>query len=79
VSEEAFSAVNPNGKCPVSPRQKGPVSGIVSTVEIDMKCGGTVTMSAKELNPLEVLGRVAERRLTQRRAAEHFGLREPAG
>jgi hypothetical protein len=35
---------------------------------------GTVTMSAKELNRLEVLSRVRERRLTQRAAAEQLGL-----
>ncbi len=33
-------------------------------------------MSAKELNRLEVLGRVIERRLTQRQAAEQLGLSE---
>jgi transposase len=33
-------------------------------------------MSAKELDRLEILGRVAERRLTQRRAAERLGLSE---
>ena len=37
---------------------------------------GTVTMSAKELDRREVLGRVAERRLTQRRAAEQLGVSE---
>ena len=36
----------------------------------------TVTMSARELDRLEVLGRVAERRLSQRRAAEQLGLSE---
>jgi len=36
----------------------------------------TVTMSRKELDRLEVLGRVLERRLTQRRAAEQLGLTE---
>ncbi len=41
-----------------------------------MRCGGTVTMSAKELDRLEVLGRVVERRLTQRQAAEQLGLSE---
>jgi transposase len=46
----------------------------VSTVEVDMTWAGTVTMSAKELDRLEVLGRVVERRLTQRRAAEQLGL-----
>jgi transposase len=34
----------------------------------------TLTMSAKELDRLEVLGRVVERRLTQRQAAEQLGL-----
>jgi len=37
---------------------------------------GTVTMSAKELDRLEILGRVAERRLTQRQAAAQLGLTE---
>lgn len=41
-----------------------------------MTDAGTVTMSGKELNRLEVLGRVIERRLTQRRAAEQLGLSE---
>ena len=31
-------------------------------------------MSAKELDRLEIIGRVAERRLTQRKAAERLGL-----
>ena len=35
---------------------------------------GTLTMSAKELNRLEILGRVLERRLTQSQAAEQLGL-----
>jgi transposase len=35
---------------------------------------GTLTMSARELNRLEVLGRVLERRLTQRDAAERLDL-----
>jgi len=35
---------------------------------------GTLTMSAKELNPLEILGRELERRLTQAQAAEQLGL-----
>ncbi len=39
-----------------------------------MTWAGTVTMSAKELDRLEVLGRVAERRLTQRQAAEELGV-----
>ena len=34
----------------------------------------TLTMSAKELDRLEVLGRVVERRLTQWQAAEQLGL-----
>jgi hypothetical protein len=34
----------------------------------------TLTMSAEELNRLEILGRVLERRLTQRGAAEQLGL-----
>ena len=34
----------------------------------------TLTMSSKELNRLEVLGRVLERRLTQMQAAEQLGL-----
>jgi transposase len=48
----------------------------VSALEADMTYAGTVTLSARELNRLEVLGRVAERRLTQRRAAEQLGLSE---
>ena len=35
---------------------------------------GTLNMSSKELNRLEILGRVLERRLTQVRAAEQLGL-----
>jgi len=35
---------------------------------------GTLTMSAKELNRLEILGRVLERRLTQAQAAKRLGL-----
>jgi hypothetical protein len=46
----------------------------VSALEADMTWAGTVTMSVRELDRLEVLGRVAERRLTQRRAAEQLGL-----
>ena len=34
----------------------------------------TLTMSSKELNRLEILGRVLERRLTQAQAAEQLGL-----
>jgi hypothetical protein len=48
----------------------------VSAVEADITYAGTVTMSAKELDRLEVLGRVVERRLTQWRAAEQLGLSE---
>jgi transposase len=33
-----------------------------------------LTMSAKELDRLEIISRVAERRLTQQRAAEQLGL-----
>ena len=39
-----------------------------------MDSARTWTMSAKELDRLEVLGRVIERRLTQRQAAEQLGL-----
>jgi len=39
-----------------------------------MDATGCLTMSAKELNRLEVLRRVLERRLTQRKAAEELGL-----
>ena len=39
-----------------------------------MKQAGNLTMSARELNRLEIIGRVVERRLTQRRAAEQLGL-----
>lgn len=39
-----------------------------------MDDAGTLTMSVKELNRLEVLGRVLERRLTQRSAAVQLGL-----
>jgi len=35
---------------------------------------GTLTMSRKELNGLQVLNRVLERRLTQPQAAEQLGL-----
>ena len=35
---------------------------------------GCLTMSAKELNRLEILGRVLERRLTQTQAAQQLGL-----
>jgi hypothetical protein len=39
-----------------------------------MDDSGCLTMSAKELNRLEVLRRVLERRLTQAQAAEQLGL-----
>ena len=35
---------------------------------------GCLTMSAKELNRLEILSRVLERRLTQTQAADQLGL-----
>jgi len=46
----------------------------VSGREADMDIARTLTMSAKELDRLEVLGRVVERRWTQRQAAEQLGL-----
>jgi len=39
-----------------------------------MKDAGHLTMSTKELDRLEIIGRVLERRLTQRNAAEQLGL-----
>lgn len=39
-----------------------------------MKEAGNLTMSAKELDRLEIIGRVVDRRLTQRKAAERLGL-----
>ncbi|MBW2245435.1 MAG: helix-turn-helix domain-containing protein, partial [Deltaproteobacteria bacterium] len=39
-----------------------------------MDDAGCLTMSAKELNRLEILGRVLERRLTQTQAAQQLGL-----
>jgi transposase len=48
--------------------------GTVSGLEVDMDELGTLTMSAKELNRLEILGRALERRLTQAQAAEQLGL-----
>ena len=39
-----------------------------------MQDAGNLTMSAKELDRLEIISRVAERRLTQRKAAERLGL-----
>ncbi len=50
------------------------VPGTVSGREADMDGARTLTMSAKELDRLEVLGRVVERRLMQRQAAEQLGL-----
>lgn len=42
--------------------------------EVGMEATETLTMSARELDRLEVLGRVAEKRLTQQEAAERLGL-----
>ena len=39
-----------------------------------MKQAGNLTMSARELDRLAVIGRASERRLTQREAAERLGL-----
>jgi hypothetical protein len=39
-----------------------------------MKQAGNLTMSARELDRLEIICRVSERRLTQRKAAERLGL-----
>ena len=39
-----------------------------------MRDAGTLTMSAKELDRLEIIGCVVERRLTQRAAADRLGL-----
>ena len=39
-----------------------------------MRDAGTLTMTAKELDRLEVIGRVVNRRLTQRTAADQLGL-----
>ncbi len=39
-----------------------------------MKQAGNLTMSTQEFDRLEVIGRVVERRLTQRKAAEQLGL-----
>jgi hypothetical protein len=46
----------------------------VSVLEADMSDARNLTMSTKELDRLEVIGRVLERRLTQRKAAEQLGL-----
>ena len=39
-----------------------------------MRDAETLTMSAKEVDRLEIIGRVVERRLTQRAAATRLGL-----
>ena len=39
-----------------------------------MRKAGNLTMSAKELDRLEIISRVIERRLTQRNAADQLGL-----
>ena len=39
-----------------------------------MSCQRALTMSTKELNRLEIIGRVIERRLTQWKAAEQLDL-----
>ena len=44
-----------------------------------MDDAGYLTMSSKELNRLEVLRRVLERRLTQSQAAEPARPRDPSG
>ncbi len=46
----------------------------MSVLEADMKQAGNLTMSVRELDRLEIIGRVAERRLTQSKAAERLGL-----
>jgi hypothetical protein len=46
----------------------------VSGLEIDIDDLGTLTMSARELNRLEILGRVLERRLTQAQATNSDAL-----
>ena len=46
----------------------------LSVLEADMRDAETLTMSAKELDRLEIIGRVVERRLTQRTAADRLGL-----
>ena len=50
------------------------VPGTLACWEARMDDSGCLTMSAKELNRLEVLRRVLERRLTQAQAAEQLGL-----
>jgi hypothetical protein len=47
----------------VGPKCKCPVSGTVSVLEVGMTCAGTVTMSTRELERLEILGRVTERQV----------------
>lgn len=44
----------------------------MSGLEADMLDSGTLTMSTKERNRLEILGRVLERRLMQAQAAEQL-------
>ncbi len=46
----------------------------MSVLEADMKDAGNLTMSTRELDRLEIIGRVLERRLTQCTAAEQLGL-----
>ena len=45
------------------------VGRTLSVLEADMRDAETLTMSAKELDRWEIIGRVVERRLTQRAAA----------
>ena len=46
----------------------------MSVLEADMKRAGNLTMCTREVDRLEIIGRVAERRLTQRKAAERLDL-----
>ncbi len=46
----------------------------MSVLEADMKQAGNLTMSVRELDRLEIISRVVERRLTQRKAADRLGL-----
>jgi len=46
----------------------------MSVLEADMSDAGDLTMSTKELDRLEIIGRAVERRLTQWKAAEQLGL-----
>jgi hypothetical protein len=63
-------------QCPVSPSWQCPVPGTVSVLGADMTCAETVTMSTRELDRLEILGRGAARRLTERQAVEQLGSTE---